>query len=73
MKLLLQSLILISVLNLMPACARVPKHIFDVDSVYRVGPKGGEVDAVFWNGTTWEYCGTLTVPVGTYFKGRLGD
>ena len=73
MKQLLQNLILISAISLTPACVMTQHHVFDIDSVYRVGPKGGKVDAVFWNGTSWESCGTLNVPAGTYFKGRLGE
>ena len=71
MKQLLQNLILILVIGLTPACVMTQHHVFDLDSVYRVGPKGGKVDAVFWNGTSWESCGTLNVPAGTYFKARL--
>lgn len=73
MKQLLQNLILTSVIGLTPACVMTQPHVFDVDSVYRVGPKGGKVDAVFWNGVSWESCGTLNVPAGTYFKGRLSE
>lgn len=71
MKLLLHLLMISFVISLSSGCVTRQGHLFDADAVYRVGPEGGRIDAVFWNGTAWEKCGKVDIPAGTYFMGRI--
>lgn len=65
-----QHLILLFAISLLSGCVTRPIHLYDVDEVYRISRKT-VVDAVYWDGTNWLEAGSIEIPVGTYFMGRI--